>query len=50
MIKEWNIMCPGKNEAFINVSLSRNTVADDVCELANTFQAQLMENEHCICP
>ena len=40
MIKD--VMCPDK-QAFINVSLSRNTVADHACECATNLHKQLME-------
>ena len=43
MVKVCNVMCPHKKQAFSNVSLSRNTVADRVCELATNLQEQLME-------
>lgn len=43
MIKVCDVMCPDKKQAFLNVSLSRNAVADRVCELATDLQAQLME-------
>ena len=33
---------PDKRQAFLNVSLSRNTVADCVCDLATDLQQQLM--------
>ena len=36
------IMCPDK-QAFINVSLSRNTATDHACELATNLHEQLME-------
>ena len=36
------IVCPDKKQAFLNVSLSRNTVADGVCDLATDLQQQLM--------
>src|SRR4029434_10782661 len=36
MIKVCDIVCPDKRQAFLNVSLSRNTVADCECDLATT--------------
>ena len=42
MIKVCDIVCPDKRQAFLNVSLSRNTVADCVCDLATDLQQQLM--------
>ena len=33
---------PDKRQAFLNVSLSRNTVADCVCDLATDLQQQLI--------
>ena len=43
MIKVCNVMCPDKKQAFSHISLSRNTVADPVCELTTNLQEQLME-------
>ena len=40
MIKD--VMCPDK-QAFINVSLSRNTATDRACECATNLHKQLME-------
>ena len=42
MIKVCDIVCPDKRQAFLNVSLSRNTVADCVCDLATDLQQQLV--------
>lgn len=42
MIKVCEVMCPHKKQAFLSVSLSRNTVADRVWELANDLKTQLM--------
>ena len=42
MIKVCDIVCPDKRQAFLNVSLCRNTVADCVCDLATDLQQQLM--------
>ena len=42
MVKFYDIMCPEKRQAFLNVSLSRNTVADCVCDLATDLKQQLM--------
>ncbi|XP_065098135.1 general transcription factor II-I repeat domain-containing protein 2-like [Paramisgurnus dabryanus] len=43
MIKVCDVLCPDKKQAFLNVSLSRNTVADRMCELATDLQEQLIE-------
>ena len=43
MITLCDILCPDKRQAFLNVSLSRNTVADSACELATNIHEQLME-------
>ena len=43
MIKVCDVVCPDKRQAFLNVSLSRNTVADRACELATNLHKQLME-------
>ena len=43
MIKVCDIVCPDKRQAFLNVSLSRNTLADSACELATNIHKQLME-------
>ena len=48
MIKVCDVMCPDKRQAFLNVSLSRNTVADRACELAANLHEQLMERENII--
>ena len=42
MIKVCDIVCPDKRQAFLNVSLSRNTVADCVFDLATDLLQQLM--------
>ena len=42
-IKVCDVVCPDKRQAFLNVSLSRNTVADRTCELATNLHEQLME-------
>lgn len=36
-------MCPEKKQAFSNVSLSRNTIAERICDLATNLHDQLME-------
>ena len=41
MIKVCDTVCPEKRQAFLNVSLSRNTVADHVRHLAANLQQQL---------
>ena len=43
MIKVCDVVCQDKRQAFLNVSLSRNTVADRTCELATNLHEQLME-------
>lgn len=43
MMKVHNVMCPHKKQTFSNISLSRNTVADQLCELATDLQEQMME-------
>ncbi|XP_039190545.1 general transcription factor II-I repeat domain-containing protein 2-like [Crotalus tigris] len=43
MIKVCEVLCPDQKQAFLNVSLSRNTVADRICELATDLQVQLIE-------
>ncbi|XP_027132797.1 general transcription factor II-I repeat domain-containing protein 2-like [Larimichthys crocea] len=42
MVKICEVVCPEKKQAFLNVSLSRNTVAERACELATNLQEQLM--------
>ena len=42
MIKVCDIVCPDKRQAFSNVSLSKNTVADCVCDLVTDLQQPLM--------
>ncbi|XP_074513327.1 general transcription factor II-I repeat domain-containing protein 2-like [Sebastes fasciatus] len=42
MMKVCDVVCPDKRQAFSNVSLSRNTVADRVRELATNLQQQLV--------
>lgn len=41
MIKVCHVLCPDKQQMFANVCLSRNTVADQVCEI--DLRAQLSE-------
>ncbi|KAM3844388.1 general transcription factor II-I repeat domain-containing protein 2A-like isoform 1-T2 [Vipera latastei] len=43
MIKVCKVMCPDQKQAFLNISLSRNTVVDRICELATDLQGQLVE-------
>ena len=43
MIKVCDVLCPDKRQALLNVSLSRNTLADRACELATNLHKQLME-------
>lgn len=42
MIKVCDAVCPEKRQAFLNVSLSRNTIADRVRHLAANLQQQLV--------
>ncbi|CAI9724707.1 Hypothetical predicted protein [Octopus vulgaris] len=37
-------LCPDKKQLLANVSISRNTVADWVCEMVNDLKTQLIEN------
>ncbi|KAI7805541.1 putative general transcription factor II-I repeat domain-containing protein 2A-like [Triplophysa rosa] len=43
MDKVCGVVCPDKKQAFANISLSRNTVASRVDELASDIQAQLKD-------
>ncbi|KAJ3582444.1 hypothetical protein NHX12_000606, partial [Muraenolepis orangiensis] len=43
MMKVCDLVCPEKKQAFSNMSLSRNTVADRTCDLATNLYDQLME-------
>ena len=43
MVKVCDLVCPDKRQAFLNVSLSRNTVAEHACELATNLHKQLVE-------
>ncbi|XP_066512762.1 general transcription factor II-I repeat domain-containing protein 2A-like [Hoplias malabaricus] len=43
MMKVCDVLCPDKTRAFANVSLSRNTVANRVCEMATDLKTQLIE-------
>ena len=36
-------ICPEKRQGFANVSLSRNTVVDSICDLPENIQQQLRE-------
>lgn len=42
MMKVCDVLCPDQRQAFSNVSLSRNTVADRVRQLATNLQQQLV--------
>ena len=42
-MKVGNILYPEKRQMFQNVSMSRNTVADSICEMATDLRAQLIE-------
>ena len=37
MVKVCDIVCPDKKQDFLNVSLSRNIVAESVCELSTNL-------------
>lgn len=41
-LKVCDLVCPVKKQTFLNVSVSRNTVADRTCELATNLYDQLM--------
>lgn len=43
MLKVCDILCPDKKPMLANVSLTRNTVADRVCEMATDLRTQLTE-------
>ncbi|XP_061765856.1 general transcription factor II-I repeat domain-containing protein 2-like [Nerophis ophidion] len=43
MLKICDQLCPEKKQAFSNVSLSRNTIAESTCDLAANLHDQLME-------
>lgn len=43
MLKVCDVVCPEKKQEFSNLSLSRNTVAERVNELANSIKTQLSE-------
>jgi hypothetical protein len=43
MMKVCDVLCSDKKQIFANVSLSRNTVADRVCEMATDVKTQLIE-------
>lgn len=43
MMKVCDVLCPDNRQILANVSLSRNTVADRVCEMATDLRTQLME-------
>ena len=43
MMKVCNVMCPDKVQKFGNVNMSRNTIANCVCEIFHNLRAQLME-------
>ena len=43
MVKVCDIVCPDKNQDFLNVSLSRNTVAERVCDLSTNLHKQLIK-------
>ncbi|XP_067943372.1 general transcription factor II-I repeat domain-containing protein 2-like [Watersipora subatra] len=43
MVIVCDIVCPDKKQEFLNVSLSRNTVAERVCELSTNLHKQLIK-------
>uniref|UniRef100_A0A8C5S0G8 Uncharacterized protein n=1 Tax=Laticauda laticaudata TaxID=8630 RepID=A0A8C5S0G8_LATLA len=43
LLQVCEILCPDQKEAFLNVSLSRNTVASRIGELASVLHGQLVE-------
>ena len=43
MMKVCDVLCSDKKQMFVNVSLSKNTVADRVCEMATDVKTQLIE-------
>ena len=43
MVKVCDIVCPDKKQDFLNVSLSRNIVAERVCELSTNLHKQLIK-------
>ncbi|XP_013908076.1 PREDICTED: general transcription factor II-I repeat domain-containing protein 2-like [Thamnophis sirtalis] len=43
MVKVCEVLCPDQKEAFLNLSLSRNTIAGRIGELATVLQGQLVE-------
>ena len=43
MIKVCDVLCSDKKQMFANVSFSRNTVADRVCEMVTDVKTQLIE-------
>ena len=43
MMKVCDVLCSDKKQIFANVSLSRNTVTDQVCEMATDVKTQLIE-------
>ncbi|XP_035500193.1 general transcription factor II-I repeat domain-containing protein 2-like [Scophthalmus maximus] len=43
MMKVCDVLCPENKQMFANVSLSRNTVADRICEMATDLKTQLSE-------
>ena len=45
MVKVNYIACPDRQQEFLNVSLSRNTMAEHVCELSTTLHQQLIQKE-----
>ena len=53
MFKVCDIVCPDRQQEFPNVSLSRNTMAERVCQLFTDLHGQLMKKGkdfYCILP
>ena len=43
MVKVYDIVCPDRQQEFLNVSLSRKAVGVCVCELSTNLHEQLMK-------
>ena len=41
MLKAAETMCPEKRQAFANISLTRNTIADRISDLSKVLDSQL---------
>lgn len=42
MVPVWEVVCPDKRQLFLNVSLSRNTIAEGVDQLSADLKEQLV--------